>query len=672
MCGIAGLWAPDLGPERRRELVGRMVACLGHRGPDGVAVWSDDAVALGLSRLAIVAPDAPAHVFANESGTLHAVVNGEIYNHRALARRLGTLGHHLPAGPDTGVIVHLYEEHGTEFPLDLDGMFAIGVWDAPRRRLVLARDRAGEKPLFVTGAAGRWAFASEPAALLQLPWVSRAPDPGALARYLVHGFFAGHDSAFASIRQLPPGCLMEIDARGERSRRYWRPWDVLGLPPEHTDDAGRVRVARGHLEHAVASRVPEEMPFGVFLSGGLDSSLIAAAAAHFAPGFPTFSMKLAGDGYDESAYARLVADHLGTRHHEITMDAREGKEALDTFAAGMDQPLGDPSLLPTWLLSRFAAAHVPVVLTGEGGDELFAGYPTYLGHRHAALAERLPGFVAAGLLAAARRMRPADRHLSVPHLVERFLGTRGLTPFERHQSWFGNFAPAEARALLAPELAAGIDDRDGNAHIAGLTRELDQMGLGHIASRPTLVSYQLLDFVLTLGGGLLTKIDRCTMANGIESRAPFLNREFMEFAFALPDSTKLRGATGKWILKQVAHDLLPPRIMTRRKQGFSPPFSAWARGPLRDQVRDTLSRERVRRAGVLDPERVATVVERHITGAAESGRAVWTLLSLQLWAERWLAAAPPAAVPRAESRGRWQPAADPVSAGLLAPSSAAQ
>ncbi|MGH7729752.1 MAG: asparagine synthase (glutamine-hydrolyzing), partial [Candidatus Eiseniibacteriota bacterium] len=451
MCGIAGLWAPGIDPDTRSALVARMVERLRHRGPSGTAVWEGEGIALGIARLAIVARHAPASVLSNEDGTLRAVVNGEIYNHAALRLALRGRGHDVAGGPDTAVIPHLYEDDGARLPVRLDGQFAVALWDRRALRLTLVRDRAGEKPLFVARHARGVAFASEPAALAALPWISRDPSPESIARYLAHGFFAGEDCAFAAIRQLPPGHVLEIGEGLERLTRYWRPWDALapGHSPLRASEAPAAVIAA--LESAVASRVPAEVPFGVFLSGGIDSGLVATLARRvLGRGFPTFSLRMAHRGYDESGFAREVARSIAADHHELTMDAAAGEEALASYARTMDQPLGDPSVLPTWALARLAARHVPVVLTGEGGDELFAGYPTYLGHRHAALVDALPGPLCSAGVSLARRLRPAHHHVTIAHLVERFLGTRGIRPFERHLRWFGTAAPDEARALLAP------------------------------------------------------------------------------------------------------------------------------------------------------------------------------------------------------------------------------
>jgi len=650
MCGIAGLWAPRLEGAERLALVEAMVARLRHRGPSGEALWDGDGCALGLARLAIVAPNQAARAAADETGSIHAVVNGEVYNHAELLRGLRSRGHEVPDGPDTAVVPHLYEELGPEFPRLLDGMFAVALWDGPNRRLVLARDRAGEKPLYLAAVADRFAFASEPAALLALPWVSRDPDPAAIGRYLMHGFFAGDDTGFAAIRQLPPAHTLVLEPGETRRTRYWRPWDGLGEPSRvGTRDA--VSRTREGLARAVADRVPGEVPFGVFLSGGVDSSAVAALAARAHAGrFPTYSLRLPDRGYDESAYARSVAERIGSDHHEITLDVSAGEEALATYAAAMDLPLGDPSVLPTWALARRAARDVPVVLTGEGGDELFAGYPTYLGHRWARRAALLPASLRRAAIALARRTRPRHHHVTIPYLIERFLEGAGLAPFERHVAWFGTASAGEAHALLAPELRAGSDAREPMRHLDRLWESIGHSNAAGILRKPELVAYQLADFELYLSGDLLAKVDRATMAHGLESRAPFLSHSLVEFALALPPRHKLRGKSGKWVLKEAVRELLPPAVRTRRKQGFSPPFSAWARGPMRALVESRLAAERVARAGVLDPAAVRAIVEAHLSGRAERGRTLWTLLSLQMWAERWGSAPAPAPARPASAR----------------------
>jgi asparagine synthase (glutamine-hydrolysing) len=284
---------------------------------------------------------------------------------------------------------------------------------------------------------------------------------------------------------------------------------------------------------------------------------------------------------------------------------------------------------------------VPVVLTGEGGDELFGGYPTYLGHLHATQARALPPLLRGALLALARRLRPRHTHVSIASLAERFLSAAGLRPFERHLAWFGTASASEARALLAPALRARLAEDDPLGHLDRVAHDLREAPVGDLESAPRLVAYQLLDFETYLTG-LLTKVDRSTMAHGLESRAPFLRHALIEHALRLPASLKLRGTTGKWVLKRLARDLLPRQVLTRRKQGFSPPFTVWSRGPLRASVCARLAPERLRRAGVLDPAAVGPLLADHLAGRVERGRTLWTVLSLQMWAEQWVAGFPPA------------------------------
>src|SRR6185436_16922563 len=336
----------------------------------------------------------------------------------------------------------------------------------------------------------RFAFASEPAALLSLPWISREPAAASLARYLVHGGFAGEDCAYAALRQLAPASVLVYRDGTERTRRYWRPWDALvrghgarvGAAP---DADGGVAGTREALMRAVTLRVPAEVPFGVFLSGGIDSGLVAVLAARaWGRPFPTFSLRLEHRGYDESPLARRVARSIHSEHHEVVMTEREGERAFHDWASGLDQPLGDPSVLPTWWLARTAAEIVPVVLTGEGGDELFAGYPTYLGHRHAALADGLPRPVANLLLALARRLRPRHHHVTIAHMIERFVSARGLGAFDRHLAWFGAVRPSETAGLLAPELRHALPS-DAPGDESGIAEDLACAG-GRLARVPHL------------------------------------------------------------------------------------------------------------------------------------------------------------------------------------------
>ena len=639
MCGIAGLWAPDLESHERLGYVHGMLARLGTRGPDGLAVFDVGGAALGITRLAIVAPHLPARVFGADHGEAWAVVNGEFYNHATLLDDLRTRGHDVPEAPDTALVPHLYEAHGPEFPRALDGMFAIAVWDPARALLLLARDRAGEKPLFWCRDGRRIAFASEPGALLALPWMRRTPDAAALGRYLAHGCFAHGDTAWHEVHVVPPGHVVQLDAARAHAERYWNVWDAPDPAAAALRGDGPV-IERTHdvLARAVRSRVPAETACGVFLSGGIDSGLVAALLARAGVRVPAFSLRVAGEGYDEADVAAATARHVGLEHHAFPFGLEQAAAALE-FASRMDQPLGDPSVLPTWALAREASRQVKVVLTGEGADELFAGYPTYLGHRWARWADAVPAPLVNAARAWASR-RPKANHLSLPVLIERFLSARGTPPLDRHLAWFGTAPAAEAFHLLAPALRDEAGPGSTRGHLARAAHALARTPHGGTPRHPSLTAYQVLDFQVYLGGGLLTKVDRCTMAHGLESRAPFLDPALIGWALGLQERARLRGSTGKWVLKALARRLLPAAVVARRKQGFSPPFSAWARGPWRPMLEDLLSPARVRRAGVLDPDAVQRLLASHVSGAAERGRTVWAVTSLQLWAEHWLLQGP--------------------------------
>jgi asparagine synthase (glutamine-hydrolysing) len=624
MCGIAGLWAPDLTATERLGLVRGMLERLARRGPDGAAISDLDGVALGITRLAIVAPHLPPRVFAATTG-VRAVVNGEVYNHRALREQLLARGHGVPANPDTAIFPHLYAEQGPEFPRALDAMFAAALWDPGRAVLLLARDRAGEKPLYWCRVGQRVAFASEPGVLVALPWMSAEPNPPALGRYLVQGCFAGDDCAFRNVHAVAPGHTVQFNDRGEKAACWWRVADAFDATATSPGtDAEAVVRTRSILERSVLSRVPGDVSSGLFLSGGIDSGLVAALLARAGVHVPTFTLRIEGEGYDESLLAATTARHLGLEHHVWGFDLDQAEEAL-CFAATMDQPLGDPSVLPTWMLARHAASRVRVVLTGEGADELFAGYPTYLGHRWAALADRIPTPVASAACRWLARVRTSN-HTSLPILIEKFLATQHLPALERHLAWFGTGIHSRALDMLSPAMRSRVT---GEA----LRPRGD-------AGPPSLATFQRFDFEVYLGGGMLTKVDRSTMAHGLESRAPYLQPELIAWALALPEHMKLRGRSGKWVLKQIARELLPGEVVHRRKQGFSPPFSRWARGPWRQRLAGILSAERVERAGVLNPKTVRELFEQHATGAHERGRALWAVTSLQMWAEHWLVDGP--------------------------------
>jgi asparagine synthase (glutamine-hydrolysing) len=587
---------------------------LRHRGPDGEGLVRRPAAVVGARRLRIVdrspAGDQP---FCDPAGRVWLACNGEIYNHR----KLRGLYPRYPfrSGSDVEVILPLFLSKGIAGLARLEGMFALAIWDERQRQLILARDRAGEKPLFYFRTGSQVVFASEVQALLAHPAVPRDIDDVAMREYLTLGYVPEPRTMFAGIRKVEAATIHVFSAGDHRMFQYWR-------PPNGQSASISVDSARGELgsllQRAVAMQVRAEVPVGVFCSGGVDSSLISALAARsmgagnlrlFTVGFPDRS-------YDESAWARALAGHLGTPHTVIEANDRALRQALATVTASIAEPVADPAALPTYLLARAARESVAVVLSGEGADELFGGYPTYAGHRLAPWFQALPPVVRRGLRAAIRFLPASSGKVPLEYLLKRFVDVADRDWLTRHVAWFGTSLSRESghawrRADLAP--VARLGDVDDPVRAA-----------------------MLFDYLTYLRDGLLTKIDRTTMLCSVEARAPYLDGQLADFAFRLPTYLRVRGLTTKWLLKEVARDWLPRRIVRRRKRGMSIPLAHWLNDGLRTEVDRLLSPQRLRRAGLLPHARVRQLLAEHRSGRVNHGRALWPLIVLELWRERWL------------------------------------
>ncbi len=629
MCGIVGVMGGAMEPRERSEIVRRMAATLTHRGPDGEGEVLAGACALGFRRLAIVDVAAPSPPFPTEDERVWSVCNGQIYNAVELRRELEARGHRLRTDTDTEVIGHLYEEHGSRLVDHLNGMFAFGVWDAGRGRLLLGRDRAGEKPLFYWTSGDELAFASELRALLEHPRVPRLLDPVALRRYLLHDFFPAPLTPFAGISKLPAGHLLQADEDGVEVRPYWDLAEHFGDP-----DARRRRRPElaaeldGFLARAVRRRSRSDVPFGVFLSGGLDSSTVLShVAEQQGAGVPVFSLGHADRAFDESSFARHTAEHFDADYHELVLTEADLEEGLRLVAAGFDEPLGDASIIPTHLLSRLASEHVKVVLSGEGADELFAGYPTYLGARVADGFTRLPGWLRSALAATARRLVPHSMgNVGLDYLLERFLSAAEMGRIERHHAWFGSLGPEVLGEALSPALreALASDDMFASARARVAGRELPD-GLSELLYT---------DFTMYLQDGLLTKVDRAAMLTSLEVRAPYLDHELAQFAAGLPSAVKLRRLTTKAVLRDAARHRLPPDVLDRRKRGFNIPFSRWLLHGLGDRLRERFAPGRVEARGLLSPAAVSRLLDEHLERRADHRKPIFTLMMLDLWCDR--------------------------------------
>ncbi len=629
MCGIAGVFGQTMRREEGAAVVRRMAAAMAHRGPDGEGFSSDGECALGIKRLAIVDLAAEPPPFTDESRTIWTVANGEIYNCGELRDGLVSRGHVFRTGVDTEVIPHLYQERGAELVRELEGMFALAVWDAERRRLLLARDRAGEKPLFYWQGDGELAFASELRALLAHPRVPREVDPVGLQRYLAHGFFPAPRTPFRAIRKLPAGHLMVADRRGASVRPYW---DLA----EHFASLDRRRARPGEVAEeldrriglAVKRRLRSDVPVGVFLSGGIDSSTVLShTAEQVGPGVPVFALGHSEPGFDESRFAEKTARHFGADFHHLTLSEKELAEGLRRVGEGFDEPLGDASIIPSLLLARFARSEVKVVLSGEGADELFAGYPTYPGHRVAGWYQKLPAGLGRGLLRALGKLLPIKMgNVGPDYLLQVFASAARRELVERHHIWFGCLAPESVESLLAPRLAAALADEDplaaGRARLAGRSFPDDLARLLYT------------DFTMYLQDDLLTKVDRATMLASLEARAPFLDTELVEFVAGLPSKLKLSGLTTKAILRRAVRMRVPAEVLRRRKRGFNIPFSRWLLHGLGEEMRRRFSPERLAARGLFSAAGVDRLLDDHLEGRADHRKPLFTLLVLDLWCDK--------------------------------------
>ena len=659
MCGIVGI--ADLRGAHRPDpgLVATMADTMAHRGPDGACVVEVGAadtprMAFGFRRLSILDLGAGARAYADESGRLRVICNGEIYNYVELRRGLEARGHRFETRCDTEIIPHLYEEHGLEFVTHLNGMFAFAIFDAGAGRLILGRDRAGEKPLYYLARQGEVMFASEIKALLANPGVGREIDLPALTRYLLHGYFPAPHTPFAGVRKLPAGHLLIAERGTLRIEPYWdlrrcfRRGDAPGAAGASGEAAagpggpgGRLRggpsfdAAAGEvrrlLREAVELRLRADVPVGVFFSGGVDSSAIAALAVEIlGRPVPTFTLGFADPDFDEAGYARRAAAHLGTDHHEMVAGESDMLEALFAVARVLDEPLADASIVPTYLLSRFARRHVKVALGGEGGDELFAGYPTYLGDAAARRYARLPAALRGLLRRLVEMIPPTFSNVSREFLLKRFVAAADLPSEVRHQVWFGAFGPDRQRDLLSDEALSALR-RDGAA--ADPLEEARAAVHGFVPRHP-LDALLLTDFRLYLQDDLLTKVDRASMAASLEVRAPFLHHPLVEYVAGLPAEMKLKGFATKRVLRRAFADRLSPEIRGRRKRGFNIPLARMMHGPLAPLLERAFDPARVARAGLLRPAVVTALWREHRERRRDHGRALWNLLMLQLWHSR--------------------------------------
>jgi asparagine synthase (glutamine-hydrolysing) len=635
MCGITGWLALDGAPAADEPRLRLMCQAMAHRGPDDTGTGLFGPAALGMRRLSIIDVAGGAQPIGNETGQVQVVFNGEIYNHHALREGLLARGHRFETRSDTEVLVHLYEERGEAFVEELVGMFAIALWDQAAQKLVIARDRMGEKPLYWTRAGGNLIFGSELKCLLAHPAVARRLSPQALASYLALEYVPAPLAILDGVHKLPPGHLLIVEGGEPRVLPYWRP-DTTPRTPA-VAEAEAIAGVDQRLHDAVAGQLVADVPLGVFLSGGIDSSVVAAVAAQQlraagAGPLQTFAIGFTDPSFDESAHARAVAAHIGSQHHERILEPGMLPAILPTVTGLLDEPFGDASVLPTYLLAAFARERVTVALGGDGGDELFAGYPTYQAQRAAGYLDRLPGPLVGGLAEAARALvgvLPVNHdNLSLDFKLKRFAAALDREPAERHARWLGSFDPEAQAALLTPELRAQLIGYDPYAQARAIwaeTRGLDP-----------LARFLAIDQRTYLPDDILFKVDRASMMASLETRAPLLDHRLVAYANGLPSGLKLHGLTTKHVLKRVAAQYVPDAILQRPKKGFGIPVAKWLRGELRGTMTELLAPERLRAAGLFEPAAVEKLMKEHLDGVHDHRKPLWTLLMFEWWRETYL------------------------------------
>lgn len=609
MCGIAGFVGHPEGAGAAEARLRAMCNAIEHRGPDDAGYFVQPGVALGMRRLSIIDVAGGHQPLGNEDGSLQLVFNGEIYNFRELQARLRAGGHSLATNSDTETIVHLYEDRGDALVDDLRGMFGFALWDGPRQRLLLARDRLGIKPLYYAASADGVAFASELRPLLATGLVSAEIDPVALLDYFSLGYVPDPRSIFKGVHKLPPGHrLTWTRAEGVRISRYWSP-NIAEQPGISVEDA--VQEIRRLLDESVQLHLESEVPLGAFLSGGIDSSAVVATMKRVAGGdVRTFSIGFDEAEYDESAHAANVARALGTRHTELVVRP-EADSLVEDVVHTFDEPFADSSAIPTFLVCQLARQHVTVALSGDGGDELFGGYERYA---RTLSRPRVPSPVLRSLLRAVSLAMP--------------LGARGRGYLHGlGRSARGQYATSIALPHTANE--GGVLRRELAETAGAFDTVLDRWFEG-CEDRDFPSQLMLVDLQSYLPGDILAKVDRTSMASSLEARVPLLDHRFAEFAMSLPSSLKMRGGVGKWIFREAIRDRVPDIVLSHPKRGFTVPLTDWFRGPLSYRL-DALLAPGARVGEYVDPVPLRRVVDEHRTGKRGHAGLLWRILALELW-----------------------------------------
>jgi len=622
MCGITGFWGSG-----NRETLVKMTDKLHHRGPNDEGFYFDGTIGLGHKRLSIIDLSSfGKQPMSNEDGSILIIFNGEIYNFQELKKGLEER-HNFKSQTDTEVILRLYEEIGDQIFSKMNGMFAIAIFDKKRKKIILARDRMGKKPLFWGVFKNTFIFGSELKALLEHPQFERKIDLESLNKYLTYEYVPTPNSIFENVYKLEPGHCLKYDGKNIEKKCFW---DIKFREEENSYNIKDVLEGLDNkINEAVKTRLISDVPLGVFLSGGIDSSAICYYAQKLSTQkIKTFSIGFKEQSFDESKYARLVAKYLKTDHHEKILNAKDSLDLIPKIADLLDEPLADASIVPTYLLSKFAREHVTVTLGGDGGDELFCGYDTFRAHKLADIYEHVPLFIRKNIIERLTTLLPTSfDNISFDFKAKKFLsGFYGEKKY-RDQRWMGSFTSVQKKKLFLPHVLEKNNENEFN-NIDNYLENVKKENFYNQLIYLYLKMYMMDD--------ILVKVDRASMYNSLEVRAPLIDYRVVDFVNNIPIDMKIKGLKTKYILKKLMQDKLPKEIINRPKKGFGMPIAQWLCKELKPLALDLLSEEKLAKQGIFDYNYVNRLLADHFSHKKDNRKLIWTLMVFQMWQEKWL------------------------------------
>jgi asparagine synthase (glutamine-hydrolysing) len=627
MCGICGFVSTKNYSISKQDITLNMLNLIRHRGPDDEGIFVDSDTALGIRRLSIIDLAGGHQPIHNEDNSLWIVFNGEIYNFPELRESLIKKGHIFYTKTDTEVIIHSYEEYGQGCVKKLKGMFAFAIWDKKKNELFLARDRFGIKPLYYSEFNGQFIFASEIKSILQFPDFKKELDPVALDKYLTFEYVPSPRSIFKKILKLPAAHLLIYKNKNISLHKYW---DInFSQTHNHFNEAEAQERLLGFLKEVIKRHLLSDVPLGVFLSGGIDSSIITSLASNFSiHRLKTFSIGFKEDSFDESRHIKQIANMYHTEHYHRDFEVKDLLQLLPEALHFMDEPLGDASFFPTYLLSKFTKQKVTVALSGDGGDEIFAGYPTYQAHKLTRYYRLIPPILREHVFKKMIMNLPVSmRNFSLDFKAKKFISSASSPLEARHINWMGSFSEQDKIGLFTPGLKETFE--------RGCQSEEIDNYFTDIQTDNVLDKLQYFDIKTYLQDDLLVKTDRASMAHSLEVRVPYLDHELVEFVFGLPSGLRMKNFKTKYILKKIAKKLLPQNIINRKKKGFGIPVAFWLKGGLKDLIHEVFKKSEIQREGLFNHNYIQNLLQSHFENKVDNRKKIWTIFMFLLWQKEY-------------------------------------